>query len=191
MYYLLSFILFLGAYSVGSLPTGYIIASLAGISDIRKYGSGNIGATNVARVLGISYFIPVFIIDAAKAAGYLFIVQHYSEDPLHVLMAALLLLIGNGYSLFLSFTGGKGIATSVGILYAVQPSLLFFLITIWTCVLGLTGRVGIASAAGCASLCILAFVIASSCYVLILCMFIGLWGIWRHQENLRTYMSLA
>lgn len=181
----------LGAYLIGSLPTGYIVAYFAGIADIRKHGSGNIGATNVARVLGISYFIPVSIIDAAKAACYLFIVHYYCADLSYMVLASLLLLIGNGYSLFLSFTGGKGIATSIGILYVLQPNLLCILIPIWTCTLLLTGRVGIASAVSSFSLVIIGFMCVSSCSLLILCVSIGLWGVWRHEENLRAYLSVV
>ena len=63
----------LGAYLIGSIPTGYIIARLKGIKDIRQHGSGNIGATNVSRVLGIQYFFLIFFLDVAKA----FLFMHY------------------------------------------------------------------------------------------------------------------
>lgn len=188
MWWYTLYLLACGAYIVGSLPTGYIIASLAGVADIRKHGSGNIGATNVARVLGVSYFLPVFLLDVIKAAWYIFFVQHYYSDQTYVCCIALILLLGNSYSLFLSFTGGKGIATSIGILYALQPWLLCILLPVWASFLAVTTRVGIASAAACFSLVILALCFLTSC-TSFLCVCMGLWGLWRHQENLKAYVS--
>lgn len=135
----------IGAYIVGSIPTGYLIAQWAGVTDIRKHGSGNIGATNVARMLGVHFFFIVFFIDAIKAYGYLRYMQSITPDVcMHDLIAAALLL-GNIFSLFLGFRGGKGVATSVGIGAALMLPLVGYLFGIWLTVLLITKTVGIAS----------------------------------------------
>src|SRR5690348_15473304 len=102
------------AYLVGAIPTGYLIAKLKGITDIRQHGSGNIGATNVSRILGKHYFFLIFFLDAGKA--YLFIhalKAHFSFNYLCIF--ASIVLVGNGYSIFLRGSGGKGVATLFGL----------------------------------------------------------------------------
>lgn len=125
---ILSLLCILG-YVIGGIPTGYWFAKLLFGINITKHGSGNIGATNVARVLGRYYFLPIFFIDALKAYGCLAIctkymlnvpVMMYSSDFLVLIMAAAL-LIGNRFSPFLNFRGGKGVATVVGILAGIAP----------------------------------------------------------------------
>src|SRR5271156_4362785 len=89
-----------GAYLVGSFPTGYLVAKWAGIADIRNHGSGNIGATNVARKLGIHFFFIVFFIDALKAYSYLKYVQSTTHCARYHYLIAVALLLGNICSLF-------------------------------------------------------------------------------------------
>lgn len=141
-------LLALGAYLVGSIPTGYLIAKLAGIADIRNHGSGNIGATNVARLLGIHGFFLVLCIDALKAYGYLRFAQWISLSETMLVILSLLLLCGNVHSVFLGFRGGKGVATSVGIAAALMPELFFSILGIWIIVFAITKTVGIASVIG-------------------------------------------
>lgn len=138
----------IGAYLVGSIPTGYLVAKLAGIADIRKYGSGNIGATNVARILGLHGFFIVLCIDALKAYGYVWLMQFVGAQEPCLAAIALLLLCGNIYSVFLEFRGGKGVATSVGIVAALMPGVFLYILGIWLLVLALTKTVGIASVVG-------------------------------------------
>ena len=143
-----SFIYALGAYLVGSIPTGYLIAKLAGIADIRNHGSGNIGATNVARLVGLHGFVLVLCIDALKAYAYLRYMQTTTSQDLYLCAIALLLLAGNIHSLFLEFRGGKGVATSIGIAAALMPGLFLYVFCIWAAVFALTRTVGIASVIG-------------------------------------------
>ena len=153
---LLNIVLVLGAYLVGSFPTGYLVAQWAGIADIRNHGSGNIGATNVARMLGMHFFFLVFFIDAFKAYYYLKYVQRISADVRYHYLIAGALLLGNIFSLFLGFRGGKGVATSVGIGIALMPPLFLYVLGIWLAVFAITKTVGIASVVGGIALPILA-----------------------------------
>ena len=97
------------AYLIGAIPTGYLIARLKGVRDIRQHGSGNIGATNVSRLLGIHYFFIIFFLDAGKAFLFMNTIKPYFPIDYLYFFAGILLL-GNTCSLFLRFRGGKGVA---------------------------------------------------------------------------------
>lgn len=131
-----SFLVFV-AYLIGAIPTGYLFARFFHGIDIRTKGSGNIGATNVARVLGVYYFIVIFLTDAGKACLFLIGLQSLSVvQPVLLLACASALLVGNAYSCFLRFDGGKGVATSVGVLCAIAPySVLGIFAATWVLVL--------------------------------------------------------
>src|SRR3989337_2711884 len=117
----ISILYIIGAYLIGSIPTGYLITRYVRGNDIRRFGSGNIGATNVARFLGLKYFFLVFFIDACKAYTYLVWCACMGLPQEVVFFAAISLLIGNSCSAFLQGSGGKGVATIVGILFVVHP----------------------------------------------------------------------
>lgn len=121
------FVLF--AYLVGAIPTGFLICRLYGIIDIRRLGSGNIGATNVSRVLGTPFFFIVLLCDAFKAWAVMMVAQIYGIQ-LEWIMAAL--LIGNCFSPFLKGNGGKGVATFFGIVIALSGSLAGIFAVIWS-----------------------------------------------------------
>src|ERR1043166_2835596 len=106
------------AYLIGSVPAGYLLGSRAGI-DIREAGSGNIGATNVARVLGKRQGILTLLADVAK--GFLVgFAATQLEIPLAVAaLAGVAVFLGHLYPLFLNFRGGKGVATAFGVLLAL------------------------------------------------------------------------
>lgn len=187
---MISLLFFSCAYLTGAIPTGFIIARLAGIADITAHGSGNIGATNVARVAGKQYFLLVFLIDVLKAYLFLWLLQHLNVHYLIQYLCTISLIIGNSFSLFLGGKGGKGVATSVGIMaffnFYVLTAMLFF----WLgCVLK-TRNVGISSVIALFLLPILVF--ASMPQItdfLILCVFMSCWGIWRHAENIKKFLK--
>ncbi len=107
---------FLLAYLLGSLPFGYWIAKVVRNVDIRKFGSGNIGATNVARVIGKKWGILVFFLDFIKGflAIYLTLLIYPSSQEGIYLISAILVVCGHSFSIFLKFKGGKGVSTSLG-----------------------------------------------------------------------------
>jgi glycerol-3-phosphate acyltransferase PlsY len=114
-------------YLIGSIPAGYVAGRLAGI-DIRKVGSGNIGATNVLRSLGKRYGYPVFVFDFLKgvAAVEMSILMFDQYHPavsreLCTILGGTASVIGHTYPVWLRFKGGKGVATSVGVVFAMVP----------------------------------------------------------------------
>jgi len=117
----------LGSYAIGAIPFGYIVYYLATRTDVRTVGSGNIGATNVGRLLGFRYFLLVFVLDLLKGllptlglpwlAGKLGLPTP-AELPV---VAALAAIVGHNFPVYLGFRGGKGVATSLGALLALDP----------------------------------------------------------------------
>ena len=118
--------LVVGAYLIGSFPAGYLVGHCCGI-DIRQHGSGNIGATNVVRVLGKKWGALVFIIDFLKGWLPVILATRWSEaihmDPRSApgAVAALMALLGHNFPCWLGFRGGKGISTSAGIIVGLFP----------------------------------------------------------------------
>ena len=108
------------AYLLGSVPTGYILGLRAGI-DIRKAGSGNVGATNVARVVGKWQGILTLIADALKGFLPVFLASHIDLGSRTIALAGAAAFLGHLYPVFLRFSGGKGVATALGVLAGLAP----------------------------------------------------------------------
>lgn len=115
-------LLCLGAYVLGSIPTGLLIARARGV-DIRSVGSGNIGATNVARAIGKPWAIFVLLCDALKGFLPVFAGRHLLRDipDATVALAGLAAIVGHMFTVFLRGRGGKGVATSLGVALAISP----------------------------------------------------------------------
>ncbi|NPA14476.1 MAG: glycerol-3-phosphate 1-O-acyltransferase PlsY [Aquificae bacterium] len=132
-------------YLVGGIPFGYLLGKLKGI-DIRKHGSGNVGATNVARVLGKPYGVAVYILDFLKGFIPTYLaVKIYGLDSYMVTLVGLAAILGHMFSPFLGFKGGKGVATASGVLFGINPLLGLAVLTIWFVIYKLSGYVSVAS----------------------------------------------
>jgi glycerol-3-phosphate acyltransferase PlsY len=117
------------AYLLGSIPFGLILAKLFGGTDVRKQGSGNIGATNVARVVGPLAGVMTLILDAAKGAAAVLLAERVSNtSATWMMIAAMAALLGHCFPVWLKFKGGKGVATAAGVFLALSP--LAFLVAI-------------------------------------------------------------
>jgi glycerol-3-phosphate acyltransferase PlsY len=132
------FAILAAAYLLGSIPFGLILSTVFGGTDVRKAGSGNIGATNVARVVGPLAGILTLTLDTAKGAAAVLIAERISNDnATWMMIAALAALVGHCYPVWLKFKGGKGVATAAGVFAALCPLaclaavILFVLIVIF------------------------------------------------------------
>lgn len=126
-------LLMLASFLIGAVPTGLLIAKSRGI-DLRKVGSGNIGATNVLRAMGKEAALLTLIGDIAKGALPVALARAVGFAEHHVLyegLCGLAAIIGHDFSPFLRFRGGKGVATSIGVLLVFSPYVGLFTVTLW------------------------------------------------------------
>jgi glycerol-3-phosphate acyltransferase PlsY len=142
------------AYLLGSIPSGFVVARVRGI-DIRTVGSGNIGATNAFRILGLVAGVLVLLADALKGLLAVLIaaplvaqlIPGVPADNLRI-AAAVAVILGHNYTCWLGFKGGKGIATSAGALSALVPWAFLCILIVWFVVFLLTRYVSLASICG-------------------------------------------
>jgi len=136
------------AYLVGGIPTSYLAGKLGRGIDLREQGSGSLGATNVYRVLGWKYAVPVGLVDVAKGAVPVALFGRWSNGaawlPVALGTAA---VAGHVFSPYLQFKGGKGVATAAGMFLALAPLAIAISIGVWCGVLWLLGYVSVASLA--------------------------------------------
>jgi acyl phosphate:glycerol-3-phosphate acyltransferase len=134
------------AYVVGAVPIGFIIARAFGIGDIRRHGSGNIGATNVLRTLGRTPAILTLLGDIAKGyAAVALAARLGGNDPVLTAAGAVAAVVGNCWSVFLGFRGGKGVATGLGALLRLAPLATLAAVPVFLVVVVTTRFISLAS----------------------------------------------
>ncbi len=143
----------LAAYLIGSVPFGLILSFKLFGKDLRRLGSGNIGATNMLRNFGPALFVAVLLLDAAKGALAVAGAEWLGLDPIFVLLAGFAAICGHNWSIYLRFTGGKGIATAAGVLVVAFPwQVVVGVIVVFILPLLLTRYMSLASMLGAAAL---------------------------------------
>ena len=136
---------FLLGYVFGSIPCGlWLVQAFHGI-DIRNYGSGNIGTTNVFRTVGQKTAAVVLVGDMLKGIMALYIISKFTADPTIVAITALGALLGHNYSLFLGFKGGKGVATGLGLFLYMLPWGAVAAFSVWAVIVLITRYVSLGS----------------------------------------------
>ena len=146
-----SVLVVIAAYVIGSIPFGYLIVRMSGSGDVRETGSGGTGATNVSRRAGKAAGILTLILDAAKGAIAVVIATWLSEGWL-VAAAAVAVIVGHVFPVWLGFRGGKGVATAVGVFLVIAPFALLCAGIVFVAVVGLTRYVSLASLSAAASI---------------------------------------
>jgi len=139
-----SIIVFVLSFLLGSIPFGYILGRLKGI-DVRRYGSGNIGATNVSRVLGRKYGLLVLLLDALKGAAAVLIARAAGLPAEYQVLAGISAIAGHCFSPWLGFRGGKGVATALGAFLVISPKTTLVAFLIFLAVLVTTRYVSLSS----------------------------------------------
>ena len=200
------------SYVLGSIPWGLLIAKSQGI-DIRKHGSGNIGATNVWRVMGKKWGLVTFAADVGKGLiavlaakwiaahwSYTVSLPHGREEVQHLahdfagIAAALGCILGHSFPIWLGFKGGKGVATSLGVIIGMMPVAALIDFLLWGAVFGISGYVSLASIIAAITLPV----------IVIGLLFLGWvhgWGnfffavaagglvVWRHRANIKRLVA--
>ena len=194
------------AYLLGSIPTGYIAARLVKGIDIREHGSGSTGATNVLRTLGKGPGLLVLIIDMLKgvlaialvyqvfifAASNNIIPQTINADlwlPSMVTLAGLSAVIGHSKSIWLGFSGGKSVATSLGVLLAMSWQVAASTVGVFGIVLALSRIVSLSSISGAISVSLLMLLFAQPLPYILFGIAGGLYVIWRHRSNIQRILA--
>ncbi len=172
------------AYLIGSIPFGYILSRLFRQVDIRRYGSGNIGATNVLRLLGWRAALPVFLLDAGKGTAAVLLTRAIGGETIFVLAAALAVLIGHCFPIFLKFKGGKGAATGIGLLIPLSGAVCASAVLLAVIVIALTRYVSLGSITGAFSVPLLFLLFGYGPLYIIFGAGMALLVILRHRENI-------
>ena len=180
------------AYLLGSIPFGYLLVRIFRKEDIRKQGSGNIGATNVARSGAKGLGLATLLLDAGKAYAAVMIAKHLAPGMYDVAVAAAVAaIVGHVFPVWLGFRGGKGVASALGVFLALTwPSgLAIFLV--FALVFALTRYVSLASIVGAASFPLFGFhfVAQRTPMVIFGFLFIPVLIIVKHHENIRRLLS--
>jgi acyl phosphate:glycerol-3-phosphate acyltransferase len=186
------------AYLLGSLPTGYLVGRAKGI-DLRTMGSGNIGATNAFRILGKPAGIFVLVVDGLKGwvsvawvPGLVYKLLNPSADlkaapetmEYLAMTAGICVILGHNYTCWLKFKGGKGIATSAGVLAALIPLAFIVALTLWIILCFLTKYVSVASIVAAFSLPFATWVGHYSHRLIIIAAIMGALAIYKHKGNI-------
>jgi acyl phosphate:glycerol-3-phosphate acyltransferase len=187
------------AYLLGSIPTGFLVAKARGV-DIRTVGSGNIGATNVFRFLGKPAGIFVLFADALK--GWLAVVTvtwvinqafHLPQDQLTQewlkICAGVCAILGHNFTCWLHFKGGKGIATSAGVLTALVPFSLLIILSVWIVVFVFTRYVSLASICASFTLPFAAWLTHESMTMIVITAALAVLAIYKHKANIKRLIN--
>ena len=198
----------LGAYLIGSIPTGFLVAKAKGI-DIRSVGSGNIGATNAMRVLGKPAGIFVLLMDAAKgyAAVYfgVFILNFFFNRIYHgfyfgsssaypiglfAILAGIFAVLGHNYTCWLKFKGGKGIATTAGVYLALAPWSVLIALVVFILAVVITKYVSVGSITAAIALPVTVWVMTPhNLFLGIVTTALGVLAIYKHKGNIQRLMA--
>lgn len=188
MSFVYQFLFLIVTYFVASVPFGMIIAKVFSGQDIRKVGSGNIGATNVTRVLGKKFGLLTLILDGLKgaamvvAARFIFSDAKFLNDFL--VLVALVAVLGHIFPIYLKFKGGKGVATALAVLVTINPIIGFVGCLAWLIVFAFTKTSSMASLAAMAIATGFTFYSHALPEEILLCVALTILIFIRHKENI-------
>ncbi|HOA99491.1 MAG TPA: glycerol-3-phosphate 1-O-acyltransferase PlsY [Candidatus Atribacteria bacterium] len=176
-------------YLLGSFPCGLIVGWITKGVDIREYGSGSIGATNVSRVAG---FLPALIAgvgDASKGFLGAYLATRFLPDPYLWFLALFLLIVGHDWSIFLRFRGGKGVATTLGILFYLswESALLCFLV--WVVMASITRYSSVGSLSGALLMPVFLYLWGKPPEFIVWGIFAAALVFWRHKGNIQRLIQ--
>ena len=186
----LSFVAF--AYFLGSVPFGVMVAHLFDRSvDLRAVGSGNIGATNVARAVGKAAGVLTLFLDAGKAIFAMALVQMFVEDraDLWLALVGAAVFLGHVFPVYLNFRGGKGVATALGIVLFLSPVTAFILVVLFSLVVYFTRYVSLGSLSAAVALPPMMALFATSRHYVTLSLGMMFLVLFTHRENIRRLLA--
>ncbi|MFH1478389.1 MAG: glycerol-3-phosphate 1-O-acyltransferase PlsY [Candidatus Omnitrophota bacterium] len=192
MSYLVLSLGLLVTYIIGSIPTAYIAGKIVKGIDIRQFGSGNIGATNTFRVVGKAPGIVVLLADMLK--GYIAVtyladlfmyIAPFTRPELYKVLMGLSVIAGHNWTVFLRFKGGKGVATSAGVIVGLIPKIFILGFIVWAVVFGVTGYVSLASIVAAIAIPILTFLFNKSTEIVVVMSLLCIVIVYKHRSNIK------
>jgi acyl phosphate:glycerol-3-phosphate acyltransferase len=179
------------AYLIGGIPFGYLLVRWKTGEDVREQGSGNIGATNVLRTTGRSIAIATLLLDIAKGAFAVWIADKLSGgSPLWMSLAALAVMAGHAFPVFLKFQGGKAVASFIGAFLYLTPIPMIAALLLFVLVVAATRQISMGSMVAAGSLPLAAWLIEHPPSIVILATLVAaVFVIYRHRANIHRIRS--
>jgi len=176
------------SYAIGSFPTGYFLYFLSEKKDIRKFGSHSIGATNVLRLKGWKFALPVAVIDTLKGFLPVYFALKFFQDTQFALLCGFLAVLGHCFPIYLKLKGGKGVATAVGVYAAVAFKPLLIGLAIFLIIIFFTRYVSLGSLAAVLSLPVSILILQKDSAITLMGIVIFLVILARHTGNIRRLL---
>ena len=172
------------SYLVGSIPNGLIIGKVFWGIDLREHGSHNIGATNAWRTIGKVPGIAVFLLDLLKGGFGVYMGMLIGGTPLSMVLGGIFAIIGHSCSIFLGFSGGKGVATGLGVIAMMMPVPALIVFAVWFIIVKITGYVSLGSIVAAALVPVLSFAFARPAEITAFGVIAAALVIFRHKANI-------
>lgn len=193
MIFLYQFLFLVLTYLIAAIPFGLVLTKIFAKKDVREFGSGNIGATNVVRVAGKKIGLLTLILDGFKGAIMVVIARFTFADAsgLHIFLVLVgtVAVIAHVYPVYLNFKGGKGVATTIAVLLALDLNIGLSVIGIWTLTFAIFRTSSISSIAAIFSSIILSICYGTSISQILFCIFLFALILYRHKENLERLIA--
>ena len=178
-------VMLIGAYLLGSIPFAYLFVRAAGRGDVRRIGSGNVGATNAMRAVGWKLALAVALLDIGKGVLAVTLMRQLTANPAWAAAAAVMAVVGHCFPVWLGFKGGKGVATAAGAFGSIALLPVLSVAAVWILLLALTRVVSLSSVVAAASFPIFLHFLAGPPPAVVTCAVAAvLVIIWRHRDNM-------
>ncbi len=178
-------LMLVGAYLLGSVPFAWLLVKAVGRGDVRRVGSGNVGATNAMRAAGWKVALPIALLDIGKGVAAVALMRAVTANPDWVAAAGLAAVAGHCFPVWLKFSGGKGVATGAGVFFTLAWPTMLVVTAVWVAVLAAFRTVSLASVPAAASFPVALYFIARPGSPVMICATLtAAIIIWRHRGNL-------
>jgi glycerol-3-phosphate acyltransferase PlsY len=173
----------IASYLLGSIPTGYVLVRILGKKDVREFGSGSTGATNVLRVKGWKAALPVAVFDVLKGFLPVFLAMRWFSDPVFAALCGLFAVVGHCYPFSIGFRGGKGVATALGAFAAISLGASLAAGGLFLVIVGLTRFVSLGSIIGSLAFPVVVLAEGQPAGVTLIALAISALIVFRHRGN--------
>jgi len=181
-------VMLVAAYLLGSIPTGLLLGKIRGV-DVRKEGSGNIGATNLYRTVGRSVGAMTLVGDCLKGAIPVLLVKYYALPVEYAAWVGLAAFCGHVFSLFLMFKGGKGVATALGVFLVLSPLAVAFALAVFVGLMLVWRYVSLGSIMAAAVMPLAVALLQGDRTIFLVTLIISAVVIIKHHENIKRLLA--